>query len=71
MLAVDVSADRDSPAVSRSVRDGYAVRSSDLPGELRQQLAAEFGLTPVARARIASAGFEPPGPPSKFDGLLG
>jgi P27 family predicted phage terminase small subunit len=33
--------------------------------------AAEFGLTPAARARIANAGFEPPGPPNKFDGLLG
>jgi P27 family predicted phage terminase small subunit len=32
--------------------------------------AAEFGLTPAARARIAGAGFEPPGG-SKFDGLLG
>ena len=32
--------------------------------------AAEFGLTPAARARIASAGFEPPGGPSKFDGLI-
>jgi P27 family predicted phage terminase small subunit len=32
--------------------------------------AGEFGLTPVARARIASAGYEPPRPPSKFDGLL-
>jgi P27 family predicted phage terminase small subunit len=33
--------------------------------------AAEFGLTPAARARIASAGFEPPSSPNKFDGLLG
>jgi P27 family predicted phage terminase small subunit len=32
--------------------------------------ATEFGLTPIARARIAGAGFEPPGGPSKFDGLL-
>lgn len=34
VLAEDVAADRDSPAVARSVRDGYAVRSSDLPGSL-------------------------------------
>jgi molybdopterin molybdotransferase len=34
VLAEDVAADRDSPALSRSVRDGYAVRASDLPGEL-------------------------------------
>jgi molybdopterin molybdotransferase len=35
VLAQDVAADRDSPAVARSVRDGYAVRAADLPGELR------------------------------------
>jgi molybdopterin molybdotransferase len=34
VLAEDVAADRDTPALSRSVRDGYAVRASDLPGEL-------------------------------------
>ncbi|HEV3334341.1 MAG TPA: gephyrin-like molybdotransferase Glp [Bryobacteraceae bacterium] len=34
VLAEDVAADRDSPAVARSVRDGYAVRAADLPGEL-------------------------------------
>jgi molybdopterin molybdotransferase len=34
VLAEDVAADRDSPPVARSVRDGYAVRAADLPGEL-------------------------------------
>lgn len=34
VLAEEVAADRDSPALSRSVRDGYAVRAADLPGEL-------------------------------------
>lgn len=34
VLAEDVAADRDSPALPRSVRDGYAVHSQDLPGEL-------------------------------------
>lgn len=34
VLAEDVAADRDTPAVSRSVRDGYAVRAADVPGEL-------------------------------------
>jgi len=34
VLAENVAADRDSPALSRSVRDGYAVRAIDLPGEL-------------------------------------
>ncbi|MBZ5727065.1 MAG: molybdopterin molybdotransferase MoeA [Acidobacteriia bacterium] len=35
VLAEDIAADRDSPAVARSVRDGYAVRAIDLPGELQ------------------------------------
>lgn len=34
VLAEDVAADRDTPAVSRSVRDGFAVRAGDVPGEL-------------------------------------
>jgi molybdopterin molybdotransferase len=32
VLAEDVLADRDYPAVARSVRDGFAVRAADLPG---------------------------------------
>jgi molybdopterin molybdotransferase len=35
VLGEDVTADRDTPALARSVRDGYAVRATDLPGELR------------------------------------
>jgi len=35
VLAMDVTADRDTPALARSVRDGYAVRAGDVPGELR------------------------------------
>jgi molybdopterin molybdotransferase len=34
VLAEDIAADRDVPAAARSVRDGYAVRAIDLPGEL-------------------------------------
>jgi molybdopterin molybdotransferase len=34
VLAEDIAADRDVPAVARSVRDGYAVRAADLPGGL-------------------------------------
>jgi molybdopterin molybdotransferase len=34
VLAEDVVADRDYPPVARSIRDGFAVRSSDLPGRL-------------------------------------
>src|SRR5207302_2718154 len=35
VLAEEVRADRDYPALARSVRDGFAVRAIDLPGELR------------------------------------
>ena len=35
VLAEPVAADRDSPALARSVRDGFAVRAEELPGELR------------------------------------
>lgn len=35
VLGENVAADRDCPAVARSVRDGYAVRAIDLPGELQ------------------------------------
>jgi len=34
ILAEDIAADRDTPALPRSVRDGFAVRAIDLPGEL-------------------------------------
>jgi molybdopterin molybdotransferase len=34
VLAEPVRADRDTPALARSVRDGFAVRSIDLPGTL-------------------------------------
>jgi P27 family predicted phage terminase small subunit len=34
------------------------------------RFAAEFGLTPVARARLGAAGWEPP-KGGKFEGLLG
>ncbi|MBV8906174.1 MAG: molybdopterin molybdenumtransferase MoeA, partial [Acidobacteriia bacterium] len=34
VLAEDVAADRDSPPLARAMRDGYAVRALDLPGEL-------------------------------------
>jgi len=32
VLAIDVRADRDYPPVDRSIRDGFAVRSADMPG---------------------------------------
>jgi molybdopterin molybdotransferase len=34
VLAEDIAADRDTPALARSVRDGFAVRAIDLPGTL-------------------------------------
>ena len=35
VLAENIRADRDYPALDRSVRDGFAVRAQDLPGTLR------------------------------------
>lgn len=35
VLAEDIAADRDYPPMNKSVRDGFAVRSADLPGTLR------------------------------------
>ena len=35
VLADSIAADRDTPAVARSVRDGFAVRAIDLPGLLQ------------------------------------
>jgi len=34
VLSRDMLADRDQPALARSVRDGYALRAADLPGTL-------------------------------------
>ena len=34
ILAESVRAERDNPALARSLRDGYAVRSADIPGTL-------------------------------------
>jgi len=33
VLAEDIAADRDTPPTSRSVRDGFAIRAADAPGE--------------------------------------
>ncbi len=35
VLAEDIPADRDYPAFNRSARDGFAVRSADIPGRVR------------------------------------
>jgi molybdopterin molybdotransferase len=34
VLAAAIAADRDTPALSRSVRDGFALRAIDVPGQL-------------------------------------
>ncbi len=34
VLALPLRADRDAPALDRAMRDGFAVRAADLPGEL-------------------------------------
>ncbi|HJZ95575.1 MAG TPA: gephyrin-like molybdotransferase Glp [Candidatus Solibacter sp.] len=35
VLAENVAADRDIPALARSVRDGFAIRAAEVPGSLR------------------------------------
>jgi molybdopterin molybdotransferase len=35
VLAEDIPADRDTPALSRSARDGFAIRAADVPGTLQ------------------------------------
>jgi len=53
VLAEDIVADRECPAVARSVRDGFAVRACDVPGRL--QVVGEV------RAGEAFAGVVQPG----------
>ncbi len=53
ILAQDLVADRDYPPLSRSIRDGYAVRRADLPGTLR--------VTGEVRAGEAFHGIVSPG----------
>lgn len=50
VLAEDIHADRDYPPLARSVRDGYAVRAQDVPGELR--LAGEVRAGEQYRGRL-------------------
>lgn len=53
VLAVDVVSDRDYPPLDRSIRDGFAVRSADMPGAVR--------LVGEVRAGEAFAGTVGPG----------
>jgi len=52
VLAENVAADRDAPAVSRSVRDGFAVRAIDLPGRL--EVVGEVRAGEVFRGEVGS-----------------
>ena len=38
VLGADAAADRDSPALARSVRDGYAVRAADVPRSIAKSI---------------------------------
>jgi molybdopterin molybdotransferase len=67
VLAEGIAADRDSPAVARSVRDGFAVRAIDLPGLLQvigevragQRFTGELG--PGQAVEIMTGAPVPPG----------
>lgn len=50
VLAVPATADRDIPALDRSVRDGFAVRAADLPGALK--LAGEVRAGEAAMVEL-------------------
>jgi molybdopterin molybdotransferase len=52
VLAEAARADRDYPSLGRSLRDGFAVRSSDLPGTLK--VRGEVRAGEVSQAPIAS-----------------
>jgi molybdopterin molybdotransferase len=52
VLALDARADRDFPPFDRSARDGFAVRSADLPGELR--VIGEVQAGQVFSGRVAA-----------------
>lgn len=52
VLAEPVAADRDYPPFARSARDGFAVRASDLPGELR--IAGEVRAGEVFRGALGA-----------------
>src|SRR6185369_13747862 len=51
VLAREAVADRDLPALSRSVRDGYAIRAADVPGEL--EIAGEVRAGERYSGRLA------------------
>lgn len=54
VLAQSVCADRDYPPIDRSVRDGFAVRSADLPGPIRVSQLIRAG-DPLASLEAGTA----------------
>ena len=50
VLAERIFADRDYPPLARSVRDGFAVRSTDVPGTLR--ITAEVRAGEICRTEV-------------------
>ncbi|MDQ2900832.1 MAG: molybdopterin molybdotransferase MoeA [Acidobacteriota bacterium] len=55
VLAAEVRADRDYPPLDRSTRDGFAVRSDGLPGELRIVGEIRAGETFAGRVNAGEA----------------
>jgi molybdopterin molybdotransferase len=55
VLAEIICADRDYPPFARAVRDGFAVRAQDIPGELRVAGEVRAGETSSARVRAGEA----------------
>jgi molybdopterin molybdotransferase len=67
ILAVDVLADRDYPALDRSLRDGFAVQSKDLPGTLRvagEVRAGDRRLEPLGQGQALEIMTGAPLPPA-------
>jgi P27 family predicted phage terminase small subunit len=56
--------------VDGNARRNPLVKIASDAAEDMLRFAGEFGLTPIARARLGAAGYAPPSQPSKFDGLL-
>ena len=55
VLAEVICADRDYPPFARAVRDGFAVRAQDIPGELRVTGEVRAGETSSARVQPGEA----------------
>lgn len=55
VLAEEVVADRDYPPVARSLRDGFAVRTADMPGRVRLIGEVRAGQTYTGEVRAGEA----------------